>query len=70
MNTVFDKQWFANPKTQRRLLWLLNHSRYFRTLSDKIHKEFHKQYGYRNNTSEQMVEFADTYDGFVIGQNC
>jgi hypothetical protein len=27
---VFSKEWFNNPKTQQRLLWLLNHSRYFR----------------------------------------
>lgn len=27
------------------------------TLSEKAHKEFHKKYGYRNNTREQLEEF-------------
>jgi hypothetical protein len=46
------------------------------TLSENIHKEFHKQYGYGNNTKEQFYEFVDMlysqgritdiyYDNFV-----
>lgn len=27
------------------------------TLSKKAHREFHKQYGYKNNTLEQLLEF-------------
>jgi hypothetical protein len=27
------------------------------TLSEKAHKEFHKKYGFRNNTKEQLQEF-------------
>lgn len=27
------------------------------TLSEKAHKEFHKKYGYKNNTKEQLNEF-------------
>lgn len=27
------------------------------TLSEKAHKEFHKKYGYKNNTKEQLIEF-------------
>jgi hypothetical protein len=29
------------------------------TLSEKAHKEFHKKYGYRNNTKEQLLEFLN-----------
>ena len=29
------------------------------TLSDKAHKEFHKKYGRRNNTKEQLNEFLE-----------
>ena len=36
------------------------------TLSEKAHKEFHKKYGTKNNTREQLVEFLDS---FIIGQN-
>jgi len=36
----------------------------------KCHKEFHKRYGKRNNTSKQLLEYkTDTYDGYVVGQN-
>ena len=35
------------------------------TLSEKAHLEFHKKYGYKNNTKEQLEEFLN----FVIGQN-
>jgi len=28
------------------------------TLSDKAHREFHKKYGYKNNTREQLDEFT------------
>ena len=31
------------------------------TLSEKSHKEFHKIYGERNNTKEQLKEFYNTY---------
>jgi len=27
-------------------------------LSDKAHREFHKKYGYKNNTREQLDEFT------------
>jgi 5-methylcytosine-specific restriction endonuclease McrA len=27
------------------------------TLSEKVHKEFHKKYGVKNNTKEQLEEF-------------
>lgn len=27
------------------------------TLSEKAHKEFHKKYGMKNNTKEQLIEF-------------
>lgn len=40
------------------------------TLSKEIHLAFHKKYGKKNNTREQLVEFSDTYDGFVVGANC
>lgn len=30
MQQVFGKEWFKNPKIQYKLLWLLNHSSYFR----------------------------------------
>jgi 5-methylcytosine-specific restriction endonuclease McrA len=39
------------------------------TISKEIHLAFHKKYGRKNNTREQWVEFASTYDGFIIGQN-
>ena len=41
------------------------------TLSEKAHREFHKKYGNKNNTKEQLNEFlsSDTYDGWVVGQN-
>jgi len=29
------------------------------TLSKKSHKEFHKKYGYKNNTKEQLIEFLN-----------
>jgi hypothetical protein len=29
------------------------------TLSEKAHKEFHKKYGFRNNTREQLEEFLN-----------
>ena len=29
------------------------------TFSEKAHKEFHKIYGFRNNTKEQLLEFLD-----------
>ena len=29
------------------------------TLSEKAHKEFHKKYGIKNNTREQLIEFLD-----------
>ena len=31
------------------------------TFSEKAHKEFHKKYGNRNNTKEQLEEFLDNY---------
>jgi len=31
------------------------------TLSEKAHKEFHKKYGLKNNTREQLEEFLSTY---------
>jgi hypothetical protein len=31
------------------------------TLSEKAHKEFHKKYGFKNNTREQIIEFIQ-YD--------
>ena len=37
------------------------------TLNRDIHNMFHKKYGQRNNTKEQLVEFAQS---FIIGQNC
>lgn len=30
------------------------------TLSEKAHKEFHKKYGIKNNTKEQLVEFLNS----------
>ena len=30
------------------------------TLSLKAHREFHKKYGFRNNTKEQLEEFLNT----------
>ena len=29
------------------------------TLSDKAHREFHKKYGKKNNTKEQIEEFIN-----------
>jgi 5-methylcytosine-specific restriction endonuclease McrA len=29
------------------------------TLSEKAHKEFHKKYGVKNNTKEQLIEFLN-----------
>jgi hypothetical protein len=29
------------------------------TLSEKAHKEFHKKYGFKNNTKEQLIEFLN-----------
>ncbi len=40
------------------------------TLSKEVHILFHKKYWKWNNTREQLIDFANTYDGFVIGQNC
>lgn len=41
------------------------------TLCDLCHRTFHKKYKNRHNTREQLQEFlgADTYDGFIVGQN-
>lgn len=39
------------------------------SLSEDVHVAFHSKYGKRNNTPKQLAEFADTYDGFVIGKN-
>jgi hypothetical protein len=61
MNTVFDKQWFSNPKTQRRLLWLLNHSRYFR-----------KDMGIQDCDlpfSEKIVRIAPNSFTWQVGEN-
>jgi hypothetical protein len=33
------------------------------TLSEKTHKEFHKQYGKNNNTMEQLLTFKKNYNG-------
>src|ERR1035437_1834227 len=32
------------------------------TLSEKAHKEFHRIYGTKNNTQEQLVEFLSAYE--------
>uniref|UniRef100_A0A6M3XDC0 Nuclease associated modular domain-containing protein n=1 Tax=viral metagenome TaxID=1070528 RepID=A0A6M3XDC0_9ZZZZ len=39
------------------------------TISKEVHLDFHKKYGRKNNTKEQLVEFSNTYDGFIVGQN-
>lgn len=36
------------------------------TLAEDLHVAFHSKYGKKNNTPEQLVEFAS---GFVVGQN-
>jgi len=33
------------------------------TLSEKAHKEFHKKYGRKNNTEEQLLDYLNNHNG-------
>ena len=67
MEQVFGKEWFANPKTQSKLLWLLNHSRYFRQdmaiqdhdlpFSEKIVRIEPNSFTWRTGEREFMTDF-------------
>ena len=67
MTQVFSKQWFNNSKTQRKLLWLLNHSRYFRKdmgiqdcdlpFSEKIVRIQPNSFTWRTGEREFMTDF-------------
>ena len=67
MEQVFSKEWFNNPKTQRKLLWLLNHSRYFRKdmgiqdcdlpFSEKIVRIQPNSFTWRTGEREFMTDF-------------
>lgn len=39
------------------------------TVSENLHREFHKTYGYSNNTREQFEEFKSNYDCFNHSTN-
>lgn len=64
---VFSKEWFNNPKTQRKLLWLLNHSRYFRSdmgiqrhdlpFKEKIVRITPNSFTWRTGEREFMTDF-------------
>ena len=71
--TVFSKEWFSNPKTQAKLLWLLNHSHYFRQdmginnadlpFAEKIVRIEPNSFTWRTGEKEFMTDFR-THDKF------
>lgn len=71
---VFSKEWFANPKIQSKLLWLLNHSRYFRLdmgiqnndlpFSEKIVRIEPNSFSWRVGENKVMTDFR-THDKFA-----